>query len=112
LKLCKILKADLAYIWPREACDIKRGELIETQIIDATMGAYSLGNNGNGKTDIDKLFSTLTSREERIMRSRILDEMSLEAIGKSEACTRERIRQIEAKAIRKLKKAFHHTEEG
>jgi len=107
LKLSEILKADLAYIWPREICEIKRGELIETQVLDFTIGAYSFGNNGNRKIDIDKMLSTLTSREEMIIKSRIINEDTLQVIAERENCTRERIRQIEANAIRKLRKSFH-----
>lgn len=51
--------------------------------------------------------STLTPREEKILRMRFgigeQTDYTLEEIGKSFMLTRERIRQIEAKAIRKLK---------
>ena len=53
------------------------------------------------------VLSTLTPREEKILRMRfgIEDgqEHTLEEIGRSFAVTRERIRQIEAKALRKLR---------
>ena len=50
---------------------------------------------------------TLTPREEKIMKMRFGledgSEHTLEEVGQQFAVTRERIRQIEAKALRKLK---------
>jgi RNA polymerase primary sigma factor len=59
------------------------------------------------KETIQDVLSTLTEREERVIRLRFgLDNgrtWTLEEIGKEFNVTRERIRQIEAKAIKKLK---------
>ncbi|WP_426175573.1 sigma-70 family RNA polymerase sigma factor [Massilia sp. TWR1-2-2] len=58
-------------------------------------------------TTIDKVLATLTPREQQIIRMRfgvgISDSFTLDEIGIRYEVTRERIRQIEAKAIRKLK---------
>ena len=54
-----------------------------------------------------KILSTLTPREERVLRMRFGAGMNtdhtLEEVGLQFSVTRERIRQIEAKALRKLK---------
>ena len=54
-----------------------------------------------------RILSSLTPREERVLRMRFGIGMStdhtLEEVGKQFNVTRERIRQIEAKALRKLK---------
>ena len=54
-----------------------------------------------------KILSTLTSREERVLRMRfgvgMNTDHTLEEVGLQFSVTRERIRQIEAKALRKLK---------
>ena len=53
-----------------------------------------------------KLLGTLTPREEKVLRMRFgigeKSDQTLEEVGQNFAVTRERIRQIEAKALRKL----------
>ena len=59
------------------------------------------------KEQIDEELATLTDREQKVLRLRFgLDDgraRTLEEVGKEFQVTRERIRQIEAKAIRKLR---------
>ena len=59
------------------------------------------------KESLREVLSTLTEREENVIRMRFgLDNgqpMTLEEVGQKFGVTRERIRQIEAKSIRKLK---------
>ena len=59
------------------------------------------------KENIEEVLSSLTDREARVLRMRFgLDSrnpMTLEEVGREFGVTRERIRQIEAKAFRKLK---------
>lgn len=59
------------------------------------------------KENIDEVLATLTDREAKVLRMRFgLDgknPMTLEEVGREFGVTRERIRQIEAKALRKLK---------
>jgi RNA polymerase primary sigma factor len=56
---------------------------------------------------IQKVLSTLTEREEKILRMRFgigeRHDHTLEEVGQDFDLTRERIRQIEDKALRKLK---------
>jgi len=63
--------------------------------------------NLNLKEQMACMLSTLTPREERIIKMRfgLVDgsEHTLEEVGRIFAVTRERIRQIEAKALRKLR---------
>jgi RNA polymerase primary sigma factor len=63
--------------------------------------------NVNLKEQTGQVLRTLTPREEKIMRMRFGleddSEHTLEEVGRAFAVTRERIRQIEAKALRKLR---------
>lgn len=59
------------------------------------------------KNHLDEVLSTLSDREARVLKLRFglegTKQMTLEEVGRVFGVTRERIRQIEAKALRKLK---------
>ncbi len=93
---------------------------LETQIGDdgdSTLGDFVEDKNATSpedyayqqemKAEIQSILGTLTEREEKVIRLRFgLDDgrsRTLEEVGQEFGVTRERIRQIEAKAIRKLK---------
>ncbi|MDR3224459.1 MAG: RNA polymerase sigma factor RpoD [Holosporales bacterium] len=61
----------------------------------------------NLKSATNKVLATLSGREEKVLRMRfgigLQSDHTLEEVGQEFAVTRERIRQIEAKALRKLK---------
>ena len=63
--------------------------------------------NKNLAEQIRKVSSTLTTREERVLRMRFgigeKADHTLEEVGHEFTVTRERIRQIEAKALNKLR---------
>lgn len=61
--------------------------------------------------EINKQLNTLSPREQKVINMRFgmgdySREYSLDEVGESIECSRERVRQIEAKALRKLR---HHT---
>ena len=70
--------------------------------VPADAAAYTLL-----KEQLDEVLGTLTEREQKVLRLRFgLDDSrarTLEEVGKEFNVTRERIRQIEAKALRKLR---------
>jgi RNA polymerase sigma factor (sigma-70 family) len=61
----------------------------------------------NLKETVTRVLASLTPREERVLRMRfgigMNTDHTLEEVGQQFSVTRERIRQIEAKALRKLK---------
>ncbi len=84
--------------------DSHLGDFIEDKAIISPSDAVI---NLNLKEQTDSVLKTLTPREEKVIKMRFgLDdgsEHTLEEVGQSFAVTRERIRQIEAKALRKLR---------
>ncbi|MDD3129532.1 MAG: RNA polymerase sigma factor RpoD, partial [Candidatus Izemoplasmatales bacterium] len=74
---------------------------------DEILTPYEFTSKEMLKRELDAALETLTDREEKVLRMRfgLLDGKSrtLEEVGKEFNVTRERIRQIEAKAIRKLR---------
>ena len=80
------------------------GDFIEDKNAMQPLEAAILGNLRETTT---RILSSLTPREERVLRMRFGIGMStdhtLEEVGQQFFVTRERIRQIEAKALRKLK---------
>ena len=64
-------------------------------------------HSGNLKETTTRVLASLTPREERVLRMRfgigMNTDHTLEEVGQQFSVTRERIRQIEAKALRKLK---------
>lgn len=87
-----------------EEDDSHLGDFIEDK--DA-MSPDKYANIGLLKDEINSVLKTLTEREEKVLRLRFgLEDgrtRTLEEVGKEFDVTRERIRQIEAKALRKLK---------
>jgi len=71
------------------------------------MSPSSFASNSMLKYELDEVLSTLTDREKKVLQMRfgLMDGMTktLEEVGKEFNVTRERIRQIEAKALRKLR---------
>jgi len=74
---------------------------------DAQLSPYDATANRMLKEDIERVLHTLTDREAKVVRMRFglnsSRPMTLEEVGKKFGVTRERIRQIEAKALRKLR---------
>lgn len=76
-------------------------------IPDPTMNTEEIVINERLKDELKRVMSTLTKRERKIIDLRFGlttgSGMTLEQVGKEFNVTRERIRQIEAKALRKLR---------
>jgi transcriptional regulator with XRE-family HTH domain len=105
LKIARILNASLSDLFPRDVCDIKRWtQLTNNQIIDITHSNRIIDIDSNFLTElITNILYTLSKRERLIIRLRFWPEWTLEEIAVLFNTTRERIRQIEGRALRKLR---------
>ncbi len=104
-KVMKIAQEPISLETPiGEEEDSHLGDFIEDRGVISPAEAVI---NINLKEQTEAVLKTLTPREEKVIKMRFgLDdgsEHTLEEVGQSFAVTRERIRQIEAKALRKLR---------
>jgi RNA polymerase primary sigma factor len=104
-KILKIAQEPISLETPiGEEEDSHLGDFFEDKAVVSPSDAVI---NVNLKEQTSSVLKTLTPREEKVIKMRFgLDdgsEHTLEEVGQSFAVTRERIRQIEAKALRKLR---------
>lgn len=104
-KVLKIAKEPISLETPvGDEDDSHLGDFIEDK---NTAQPVESAINSNLKDTTNAVLASLTPREERVLRMRfgvgMNSDHTLEEVGQQFAVTRERIRQIEAKALRKLK---------
>ncbi len=82
-------------------------ELKDVIIDEKSVSPFKTLENSEASNRIEQVLSSLTEREEKIIRMRfgigVGSEHTLEEVGKYFNLTRERIRQIEIKALKKLR---------
>jgi RNA polymerase sigma factor (sigma-70 family) len=87
-----------------EAGEATLGEFVPDE---AAAGQFDEVLSGIGRDELEKVLSTLTERERTILALRFgltgEEPLTLEEVGKRFGLTRERIRQLEAKALAKLR---------
>jgi len=104
-KVLKIAKEPISLETPiGEEEDSHLGDFIEDKSVTSPSDAVI---NNNLSEQMRKVLKTLTWREEKVLRMRFgigeKSDHTLEEVGQGFEVTRERIRQIEAKALRKLR---------
>ena len=104
-KVKKIAQQPVSFEMPiGEDGEAHLGDFVEDKVVASPSDAAI---HLNMKEQIATMLRTLTPREEKIIRMRFGmedgSEHTLEEVGLSFSVTRERIRQIEAKALRKLR---------
>ncbi|WP_316014712.1 RNA polymerase sigma factor RpoD [Roseobacter sp. HKCCA0434] len=104
-KVQKIAKEPISLETPiGDEEDSQLGDFIEDK---NAMLPLDAAIQGNLKETTTRVLASLTPREERVLRMRfgigMNTDHTLEEVGQQFSVTRERIRQIEAKALRKLK---------
>jgi RNA polymerase primary sigma factor len=84
--------------------DSRLGDFVEDRDAEAPA---EVASKAMMRTEVDEVLETLTPRERRVLQLRfgLVDgqQRTLEEVGKRFSVTRERIRQIEARALRKLR---------
>ena len=104
-KVLKIAKEPISLETPiGEEEDSHLGDFIEDKSVVSPVEAVI---NGNLEAQTRRVLKSLTPREEKVLRMRFgigeKSDHTLEEVGQDFEVTRERIRQIEAKALRKLR---------
>jgi len=104
-KILKIAQEPISLETPVGDDDSHLGDFLEDE---KTVSPPEIVSQMNLKEQLEAILSTLTEREARVIQMRFGlndgNEHTLEEVGQEFQVTRERIRQIEAKALRKLKK--------
>ncbi len=104
-KVLKIAKEPISLETPiGEEDDSHLGDFIEDKSVSSPV---EMVISGNLEDQTRRVLKTLTPREEKVLRMRFgigeKSDHTLEEVGQDFEVTRERIRQIEAKALRKLR---------
>jgi RNA polymerase sigma factor (sigma-70 family) len=108
---------DIMAAWPKTFRSRKGGYIIE-QIADvdtdfiSDISPHALLDYESFQKSIDlnelpELMNALLPREKHVLHSRFIRQETLEHIGRRLKLTRERVRQIEGKALQSLRSAFN-----
>lgn len=111
-RVCEVLRMDEEGLFPRYFCEANRNganKFTEDQAPGFSVGEYAgqtpqdYAEQASLSRQAEKVLATLTPQEEKILRLRFWDNYTLDQIAKVFGVSRERIRQKEAKALRKLR---------
>ena len=104
MKLARVVQRAVSLETPINESEDSFGDFIEDVTVESPVETASLNSL---ELEIEQALETLTEREEAVLRLRYgLDDgqpRKLEEVGNRFGITRERVRQIETKAIRKLR---------
>ncbi len=103
-KIMKVSGGTVSIETPIGDDDSRLGDLIADPKASSPLAEFV---ENSLKDEIDQVLATLTPREEKVIRMRLgigeTTDYTLEEVGDAFGLTRERIRQIEAKALKKLR---------
>ena len=110
--VCQKLRADADDLFPRYFCKMERDRhegIVYEQMFGIIVGGYADKSPFDFVEQkcliglIKKVFSSFDPRTEKILILRFFNEWTFEEIGNKFNVNKERIRQIEAKALRKIR---------
>lgn len=108
LKICEVLNSTMADLWPASMCGYRAPKTsVEVDLsLEQVAGLLDHDNDPvlaiENKDVLDRLYDVLTPRERRVVEGRSQEE-TLDEIAEEFGVTGQRIRQIEAKAHRKMR---------
>lgn len=103
IRIMKVLKCEFGDLFPRYVCKLPCEYLSLEQVESLCVSEYSRGKKSR---DLESLFSQLNDRERIVIEDRIFEDKTLQEVADKFGVSRERIRQIEGKARRKLRKTL------
>lgn len=108
LRICKALRAEPEDVFPRYVCSIKPDYLSQEQLASLSISEFSINSCLPYNDAIEQAkeiyqgMSHLSRQSLKVIICRYILGMTLDATGKFFGVTKERIRQIEYRSIRKL----------
>lgn len=113
-RLCEVLNCLPEDLWSNEQIypletNVSEIEMDGEQVAALMNGgqtSYLMDNSAERNQlseHIDQVLSTLSEREQKVLNMRFRDDLTLEEVGKILGASKERVRQVEAKALRKLR---------
>lgn len=115
IKLAKFFEVEPAFIFPESLTKIKVRDIEFSTVADNLPDGFYLDapetpmlpnemlERKQLSERIEHVFLSLSPREEAVLRMRFFEEMDLKEIGEKFGIHKETVRQIEAKALRKLR---------
>jgi transcriptional regulator with XRE-family HTH domain len=109
-KLAEVLETDLETLFPRYFCVIQQNDIVPEQLQDISISEYSSKYANPNDTCVEftdalfEIIAKLPSMQRKVMILRFWEGLTLDECGKVFNLSRERIRQMEAKALRALRK--------
>ena len=108
LDICAMVGKEPEELWPEHMKEMKLRKATAEVSMDFEGVQRIANSNSRDKalsqlSVLEKFSESITPREKKVLRLRFVENLPLEEVAKMESITRERVRQIECKALRKMR---------
>jgi RNA polymerase sigma factor (sigma-70 family) len=122
-KLCEIFNVKLSDLFPRYICDIERYNGPENRTpftksqLEDIYGSFQYVNTEELEKKVEvreiltDVLARISPRKEAVIRKRFYEDMTLEEVGNDFCLSRDRIRQIEGRALMEIRR-FLRSQKG